>query len=198
MSCPAVCPIVDRRSHEQALAFATAANTDLLAIDRQIAIEQRRTDLLRAERVPTPVFSVTGLFNSAPDFTVGSRAGVSIDLPLFNRNQGEIAGSVATTAQLRSKRDATRRTVDNDVFGTLARIDAQRRQVEAYEQKLLPTASSLESLAEESYRAGRTSVLGLLDAQRNLRDLSREALQVALDLQVSLAALEDLLGTPLP
>jgi outer membrane protein TolC len=50
-------------------------------------------------------------------------------------------------------------------------------------------------LAEESYRAGRTSVLGVLDAQRSLRDLTREALQAALDLQLSLADLEELLGT---
>ena len=65
-------------------------------------------------------------------------------------------------------------------------------------RQLVPTATNLEALAEESYRAGRTSVLGVLDAQRSLRDLSREALQAALDLQLSLADLEELLGTPLP
>ena len=70
--------------------------------------------------------------------------------------------------------------------------------MEAYEQRLVPTATSLESLAEESYRAGRTSVLAVLDAQRNLRDLRRDALQAALDLQMSLADLEELLGTTLP
>ena len=84
------------------------------------------------------------------------------------------------------------------MFGTVAKIDAERRQVEAYERQLVPTATNLEALAEESYRAGRTSVLGVLDAQRSLRDLSREALQAALDLQLSLADLEELLGTPLP
>jgi hypothetical protein len=58
-----------------------------------------------------------------------------------------------------------------------------------------PPPLNLEALAEESYRAGRTSVLGVLDAQRSLRDLTREALQAALDLQLSLADLEELLGT---
>ena len=185
-------------SYEQALTLATVSNTDLISLDRQIAVEERRVEVLRAERTPTPVFSISGMFNSPGEFTVGARAGVSIGIPLFNRNQGEIAGSVATTAQLRGQRDATLRSVENDVFGTVARLDAERRQVEAYEQRLVPTATNLESLAEDSYRAGRTSVVGVLDAQRSLRDLSRESLQAALDLQLALADLEELLGTPLP
>jgi outer membrane protein, heavy metal efflux system len=173
------------------------ANVDLVTLDRQIAIESRRLDLLRADRTPTPVFSAGALFNSPGEFDVGSRFAVSVGVPIFSRNQGEIAASIATTAQLRTRREATRRVVENQVYGTLARVDAARRQVEAYEQRLVPTATDLETLAEESYRAGRTSVLGLLEAQRSLRDLRREALQAALDLQLALADLEEVLGTPI-
>src|SRR5262245_31063486 len=184
-------------SYEIVLAQAVQSNVQLVALDRQIAIEQQRVALLRAERIPTPVFSFSGLFNAQPDFTSAVGVGVNVPLPIFSRNQGEIAQSIATTAQLRAQRDAALRDVENSVFGVLARIDAQRRQLEAYEQRLVPTASDLESLAEESYRAGRTSVLGVLDAQRNLRDLRREALQAALDLQLLLADLEEILGTDL-
>jgi outer membrane protein TolC len=67
--------------------------------------------------------------------------------------------------------------------------------VEAYTQRLVPTATDLAALAEESYRAGRTSALGVLDAQRSLRDLRRDGLQAALDLQLSIADLEEILGT---
>src|SRR4030095_32206 len=107
-------------------------NTDLLSLDRQIAVEERRLQLLRAERTPTPVFSISGLFNNPPEFTVGPAAGVSLEIPLFSRNQGQIAASIATTSQLRARRDATRRSVANAVCGTVARLDAQRRQVEAH------------------------------------------------------------------
>src|SRR5919201_7003177 len=181
-------------SYDEALAIATASSVDLLALDRQIAVEQRRLDLIKAERVPTPVFSVSGLFNAPGEYVSAVGAGISMTVPIFYRKQGEIAASIATTAQLRTRRDATRRTIENDVFGTIARIDAERRQVEAFDQRLVPTAANLESLAEEAYRAGRTSVLALLDAQRNLRDLRRDALQAELDLQLSFAQLEELLG----
>ena len=70
--------------------------------------------------------------------------------------------------------------------------------MEVFEQRLVLIVIDLESLAEESYRAGRTSILAVFDAQRSLRDLRREALQVMLDLQFSLADLEEILGTALP
>ena len=183
-------------SYEQALATAMASNVDLVSLDRQMAVESQRLQLLRAERVPTPVFSVSALFNSPPDFTVGPRAAVSVGVPLFSRNQGEIAGSIATSAQLRTQREAMQRTVENAVYGTIARIEAERTQVLAYGQRLVPTATELEALAEESYRAGRTSVLAVFDAQRSLRDFRQEALQAALDLQFSVADLEEILGAP--
>lgn len=182
-------------AYDQALTLALASNVDLISLDRQIAVEQRRLELLRAERVPTPAFSVSGAFNSPGDYTFAPGAGVSLTVPIFSRNQGEIAQSIATASQLSAQRDATRRDVENGVFGTVARIDANRRRVDAFTQRLVPTATNLESLAEESYRAGRTSVLAVLDAQRSLRDLSLEALQASLDLQTSLADLEELLGT---
>ncbi|HUR35356.1 MAG TPA: TolC family protein [Vicinamibacterales bacterium] len=183
---------------DASLSIASTSNTDLVSLDRQIAIEGRRLELLRAQRTPVPVFSVSGLFNSPDDFTAAPAASVNIGLPLFSRNQGEIAASIATTTQLRRERDATRRTVENAVFAASARVDAARRQVDTFRQRLIPVATELEALAEDSYAAGRTSVLGVLDAQRSLRDLSRDAVQAALDLQLALAELEELLGTPLP
>ncbi len=184
-------------SYERALAMATASNVDLARLDREISVEQRRVELLRAERMPTPVFSIGGLFNS-PEFGAGMSGGVGIGLPLFSRNQGEIAGSIARASQLRAERDARSRVLENEVFGILARIEARRKQAESYTNQLVPTATTLESLAEESYRAGRTSVLAVFDAQRSLRDLRRDSLLAALELQLLLADLEVLLGTPLP
>jgi outer membrane protein, heavy metal efflux system len=184
-------------TYESALQLATSSNVELIALDRQMAVEERRLALLRAERTPTPTFSVSGLFNSPGEFTTGTGAGVSVELPLFSRNQGQIAESVATTAQLRARREATLRSIENAIAGTVARIDAERRQLDAFDRRLVPTATELQTLAEESYRAGRTSVLGLIESQRALRELRRDALQAALDLQLSIADLEETIGTAL-
>lgn len=181
----------------RAMALATSSNGDLLAADREAAIEGRRSSLLRAERVPTPTVTF-GLPMNAPDeFAVGKSLGIAMTVPLFSRNQGEIAQSQATIEHIRARRDAALRTVESRVFGVLARIEALRKQVDAYRERIVPVAAELAALAEESYKMGRTSVLSLLDAQRSLRDVRREYLQALLDFQGALADLEEVIGGPI-
>jgi outer membrane protein, heavy metal efflux system len=182
---------------DRLMALAASANPDLLMAEREAAIEERRVSLLRAERMPTPVFSFGAVLDAPGEFNAGAFGGLSLSIPLFSRNQGEIAGSLAAIEQIRIRRDAVRRTVEAAVFGALARMEAQRRQVEAYRQTLVPTATALQSLAEESYRLGRNSLLAVLEAQRSLRDLKREYLQALLDFQTAVADLEEVVGGPI-
>ena len=182
---------------EAAMTMASASNVDLVTAERELAIEQRRVDLLRSERWPTPTFTFGGVFNAPEEFRAGAMGGVSIDLPLFSRNQGEIAQSQATSAQIRAKHDAVRRNVESGVFGAVATVEATRKQVDSYRQTLVPTATAILGLAEESYRLGRTSVLAVLDAQRSFREISREYLQSLFDLQIAIADLEEIIGAPL-
>jgi cobalt-zinc-cadmium efflux system outer membrane protein len=182
---------------EQALARAAAGNAQLLAAERDVAIEDRRLGLLKGERVPTPVFSLGAVFNAPGEFDVGYRAGLSLAVPIFDRNQGQIAGSLALADQARTRRDALRRSVEAKAFAAHARAEAQRAQVAAYRETLVPTATTIESLAEEGYRLGRSPVLAVLDAQRTLRDAKSEYLSSLLSLQSALADLEDVLGGPI-
>jgi len=181
----------------RAITLATASNIELLGADREAAVEQRRLSLLRADRIPTPSFTFGLPMNAPEEFDVGKSIGITMTIPLFSRNQGEIAGSHATIDQIRAKRDAARRVVESEVFGALARIDAQRRQVDSYRNRIIPAATELTTLAEESYKLGRSSVLALLDAQRSLRDVKREYLQALLDFQTALADLEEVIGGPI-
>ena len=135
-----------------------------------VAIEERRLGLLKAERIPTPIVSLGAVFDAPGEFDVGYRAGLSLAVPLFDRNQGQIAGSLALGEQARLRRDALRRSVEAKAFAAHARAVAQRALVAAYRDTLVPTATTIESLAEEGYRLGRSPVLAVLDAQRTLRD----------------------------
>jgi cobalt-zinc-cadmium efflux system outer membrane protein len=181
----------------RALALAGASNVEILSADREAAVEGRRLDLLKAERIPTPTFTF-GLPMHAPDeFSVGKSIGIAMTVPLFNRSQGEIAESQATIDQVRARRDAAHRLVESQVFAALGRIDAQRRQLDAYRTRVIPAATELAALAEESYKAGRDTLLALLDAQRSLRDVKRDYLQALLDYQAALADLEEVIGGPI-
>lgn len=181
----------------RAIALAGASNVDILSADREAAVEGRRLALLKAERVPTPTVTF-GLPMNAPDeFTVGKSLGIAMTIPLFNQSQGEIAESRATIDQVRARGDAARRIVESRVFAALARIDAERRQVDAFRTRVIPAAVELAALAEESYKAGRETLLALIDAQRSLRDVKRDYLQALLDYQAALADLEEVIGGPI-
>jgi cobalt-zinc-cadmium efflux system outer membrane protein len=185
-------PAIDR-----ALAMASASNVDLASLERQATVEEQRVRLLRAERLPTPSLMFGGIFDAPGELSAGVSGGVSLGVPLFSRNQGEIAQSQATASQLRAERDAMRREIEGQVFGMVARVNALAGQAEVYRASLVPTATSLEALAEESYRLGRTSVLEVLDAQRSLRDVQREYVQALQDYQAAIADLEEVIGAPI-
>lgn len=179
---------------DRATAMALTTNVDLVALDWDAAIETATLDLLKAERVPMPTFSFGTALNAPGEFNVGPHAGVSLELPLFSRNQGEIAGSLARTDTIKARREALRRRVEANVYAAIERVTAQRAQVEAFRTSLVPTATELQALAEESYRLGRTSMLAALEAQRSLRDMKYDYLQALLSLQAAIADLEDILG----
>jgi cobalt-zinc-cadmium efflux system outer membrane protein len=180
-----------------ATAAALASNIDLRAVDREIAVEARRLDVLRAERVPTPTVTFGTALNAPGEFDVGPHAGVSLAIPLFSRNQGEIAGSLARTVTARARQDALRRQVEADVYTAMERVTAERAHVEAFRTELVPTATTIEELAEESYRLGRDPILLALAAERTLKDLRSEYVQALLALQTAIADVEDILGGPI-
>jgi cobalt-zinc-cadmium efflux system outer membrane protein len=182
---------------DAATASALGHNVDLMAMDKEAESEAVNLRLLRAERVPQPTFTFGTALNAPGEFNVGPHAGLSLAIPLFSRNQGEIAGSLARTGTIKSRREALRRQVEARVFAAVERLTARRAQVEAFRTRLLPTATELEGMAEESYRLGRNSILAALDAQRSLRDVKFEYLQALLALQEAAADLEDILGAPI-
>jgi cobalt-zinc-cadmium efflux system outer membrane protein len=180
---------------DRAIADALASNLDLRALDREAAVEDRQLGLLKAERVPTPMLTAGVALNAPGEFDVGAHGGVSLAIPLFSRNQGEIAASMARTDTIKARREAVRRQVEAAVFAALERVTAHKAQVEAFRATLVPTATTIQGLVEESYRLGRDSILTTLVAQRALRDVKTEYVEALLALQSAVADLEDILGT---
>ena len=181
----------------RAMALAAASNGELMAAEREAAIEARRLSLIRAERVPQPTVTFGLPMNAPGEFAVGAAVGVAMNVPLFNRSQGEIAASQAAIVQIHARRDAARRTVESAVFAALARIQAQRERVESFRTRVIPAATELADLAEESYKSGRSPLLLLIEAQRALRDAKRDYLDALHEFQAALADLEEVIGGPI-
>jgi cobalt-zinc-cadmium efflux system outer membrane protein len=179
---------------EDLLSRAYQSNPDLEHLGGERKVEQSRRSLLKAERIPDLVLDAGVDFNSPRDFRYGPRSQLSIGLPLFSRNQGEIAQSLASERVLEAETAATERSVSARVEAAYYDLEAQRTQVRLYRDRLLPVARQLESLAEESYRAGKTNILTAIQAQQDVQSVESSYLQSLEHLQDLYAGLEETVG----
>lgn len=178
---------------------AQASNSELLRLTQEQKIEQSHRSLLEAERIPTVDLQLGSDFNSPGQggFRAGPRGQISLVVPIFTRNQGELAQSQAASRVLDSEVAATRRAIAGRVEAGYYEWSTRQTEADLYRRTLLPAVKRFEGLAEESYRAGRASLLTVLDAQRNAQQVEREYLDSLLALQTAFAALEEIVGAPL-
>jgi outer membrane protein TolC len=120
-----------------------------------------------------------------------------MQLPIFTRNQGEIAQSSALLRALEGESTATRRAVAARVEAAYYEWVTRQTQVDLYRETLVPAARRLESLAEESYRAGKANFLIVLASQRDVQDVESQYRESLLALQIAFAELEETVGAAL-
>jgi outer membrane protein, heavy metal efflux system len=179
------------------LTQAGNANADLQKIGHEENAERSQRALLQAERLPNLNLEFGMDFSSPHNFRYGPRSQVSMELPIFSRNQGQIAESSATLIALEDQAAATRRTVQGHVESAYFELDARETQAKLYKGTVVPEAEKLESLAEESYRAGKANILYVLNAQANVQQARLAYLQSLYAVQQAFAQLEDTVGAPL-
>jgi len=178
-------------------ARAVQSNPDLQHVRQEAAIEQARTNLLRADRIPDFSAGIGADFNNPGSYTAGLRGQFSMSLPLFSRNQGEIAQSVATHRQLDLELLAQQRTIESEVQAAALEFGARSAQVKIFHDSLSPAAKRLATMAEDSYKAGQSSILTVIDAQRNASQVQAEFLDSLLAAHSAFATLEETVGAPL-
>jgi cobalt-zinc-cadmium efflux system outer membrane protein len=182
---------------EDLIQQAYQSNPELRHLAQEQKVEQSRRALLRAERIPNLGLQFGSDFNAPPDFNTGPRGALSLELPLFMRNQGQIEQSSAAQRVLEAEVAATGRSVAARVEAGYYDLKAQQTQVELYRDQLLPVARKVESMAEESYRAGKTSLLSVITAQQNVQEVERSYLESRFTLESIFAGLEEAVGGPI-
>ena len=122
--------------------------------------------------------------------------GLSIPLPVFDRNQGLLREALARADQGRDLVRATALRVEGEARVAAALLDSARRQAALIDDSLLPDARSARDAATLGFSLGRFGVLDVLDAQRTLFQVRAQQLRALADARRAAAELERLLGTP--
>jgi outer membrane protein TolC len=92
---------------------------------------------------------------------------VQVELPLFDRNQGNVASERATRQTLKDEYAQRVFEARNDIAGAVANIRAYNAQIAAAEEAL-PLLEKLTTVAQTALSTGNADVLGYYQAQSNL------------------------------
>jgi len=120
---------------------------------------------------------------------------VSIPLPIFDRNRGEIARTHVAMTQAQQQQLAARGQVLTDVKDAYEGLQEGDRVVQYFRSGYLDVSQRNRDISEYAYRRGATPLLDFLDAERSYRATQlayRQALAAYLQ---ALEQLREVVGT---
>jgi outer membrane protein TolC len=131
----------------------------------QARLEQARGNLVlqRANASPN-VDALFGYKRSMGEHTL--IAGLQWDLPVLNRNQGNIQSAAADIKAAEANLAATEAIIRAEVKAAAAEYQARRQQLKELVGRLRSQADETARIAQSAYRLGGADLLRLLDAER--------------------------------
>ena len=154
----------------------------------QVALE-------RARRTPDITLSA-GMKRDAQLGRDQAVFGVSIPLPLFDRNQGNVIEATSRAARALVDLDAGKAGQAVLLLQAYDAWTVAARQAALYRDQVLPDAHSAYDATARGFAFGKFAFLDVLDAQRTLLGASERQLRAQLEARRALADIERLLGVP--
>ena len=184
---------------ESLSALARTNNFELRMRAVELAQQGFRVNLAKNERYPAlsvgPTFSEENVAGNREQ-VIG--VGISLPLPLWNRNDGNVAAAKARQVQAEISLNVTERDVQRQVLTAALTYETKLREMAKWRPDSVQHFKEAAELADRHYRLGAVPISTYvelqkqyLDAVEGLLDTKKEALEAA-------AQLELLTGLPLP
>jgi cobalt-zinc-cadmium efflux system outer membrane protein len=188
-------PLPDQQVFIQA---ARSNNFDIRARSAELAQQGFRVELAKNERYPTISVGPSYSEERAGERERVLAVGVSIPVPLWNRNSGNIAAAAARRLQAETSLLTTARDVERKTVEALLSYQTKVQEMTKWRPDAVDHFREAAELADRHYRLGAVPISTYvelqeqyLDAVEGLLETRREALEAASDLEV-------LTGLPLP
>jgi len=120
---------------------------------------------------------------------------VNFELPIFNRNQGEIARTRYALTQAEEQQQAASDTVLSDVANAYEAVRSNDEVVQLYTSGYLKQAQDSRDITEYAYKRGAASLLDFLDAERSYRSVQLAYRQALGSYMTALEQLKEAVGT---
>ena len=137
----------------------------------KIRIDQAGKFLELARRLVYPDVTVSAAFLRDPGnyFSNTGQIGFSLPLPIFYRQEGEIAKANVTLNNAEINLRQTEQNIRADITKALSAWKSADAIVRRFEQSVLERIEKMRSAQEFAYQKGAVGLLDLIDAERNYK-----------------------------
>jgi outer membrane protein, heavy metal efflux system len=184
-------PITATVTLEDLKAQALASRPDLLAAQSSVKAAQESASLERTVR-SRDVDGSFGYARAGGSSSLG--VGVSFELPINDKDQGNIAKADIAVRQAVETEAATRYVVLTDVTSAYAAFQSATKVVSLYEKGYLDQARQSRDITTYAFQRGASSLLSVLDAERTYRDVQLNYRQALATLMTSARQLNFVVG----
>ncbi len=147
----------------------------------QQEIERAEAELVEARKVPIPDLQLTGILyqnyeplpNGRPAGLMGG-AQVGVQLPIFDRNQGNIAAARARIEDARQNLVRVKLALQRNLADLFRDYDSARVTVEQYKMQMLPRAEQAYEMYRSNYQKMAGAYPQVLISQRTLFQLQTD------------------------
>ena len=161
---------------------------DVRLADLELAVAEAEVGQQVAQRSLDPAVGV-GVRQFRGSGDIALVGGVSMPIPVFDRNQGNIAAARANVTDFQARRANVLATVTVRARNAIAAVESAEARVRALEGAAVPEAFEALRLTQLSYREGRAALLELLDAQNAYRSAELALIDARLALALATAEL---------
>ena len=162
-----------------------AAQQSVVAAQSQLALQQANGKM-----------DVTGTFNYTHTSGISSGAFYyNMPLPIFNRNQGEIARARYAIIQAQQQASETTQQVSTDVVQAYENLLTNDQIIRLYQGGYVDQAKQSRDISEYAYRKGAASLLDFLDAERTYRANQLAYRQALANYMLALEQMRQAVGT---
>jgi outer membrane protein, heavy metal efflux system len=180
----------------ESLAARLQGNPDFLRFATEARLRDAELRLAQVQAKPDLNVSL-GVRRFEASNDIALVAGISIPIPLSNRNQGEIREAQVRREQLRVQSQSALLKAEATLFGLYQELQSSRVRMTMLRSDAIPQAEAALVQTQNGYERGRFSYLELASAQHELLGLQSAAIEAAADYHRLVAEIERLTAEPI-
>lgn len=161
---------------EELIGAAYKNRYDFLSLQKQQKAAEYNTALAKAGRIPDVTVGAE-YERFGREGTPGIGIGLSFNIPVFNRNQGDILRKKAEYRQIELQIEKLKRQIAVDIHQALNNFAASIKILESYQGKKTDIEELL-NRSEDAFALGGITALDLLDTKKICRDFRSKYNQV--------------------